>query len=97
MAESETSRAGSLFFSRLGALGGKHEVRLPGPAGESSVLGERETLPVVLQEFGFADIQMTELVTGGRTANARDWNELMAGSGPLPSPRRSSRPSRVCR
>ncbi len=79
------TQAHTIFFSRLGALGGKHEVRLPGPAGESSVLGERETLPVVLQEFGFADIQMTELVTGGRTANAREWNELMAGSGPLPN------------
>ena len=48
-------------------------------------MGERETLPVVLQEFGFGDIQMTEQVTGGRTADAREWNELMAGSGPLPN------------
>ena len=28
---------------------------------------------------------MTELVTGGRTADAREWNELMAGSGSLPN------------
>lgn len=79
------TEAQSIFFNRLGALGGKHHIRLPSHSSERSVLGERETLPVVLQEFGFGEIQMTELVTGGRTADAREWNELMAGSGPLPN------------
>ena len=79
------TEAQSIFFTRLGALGGKHHIRLPTHSSERSVLGERETLPVVLQEFGFGEIQMTELVTGGRTATAAEWNDLMAGSGPLPN------------
>jgi hypothetical protein len=27
---------------------------------------------------------MTEMVMGGRTQNAREWTDLMAGAGPLP-------------
>jgi hypothetical protein len=27
---------------------------------------------------------MTEMVMGGRTRDAREWTELMAGAGPLP-------------
>jgi len=29
-------------------------------------------------------MRMTEMVTGGRTHDAREWTELMAGAGPLP-------------
>lgn len=79
------TEAQEIFFSRLGALGGKHHIKVPRHESERSVLGERETLPVVLQEFGFEEIVLTELVTGGRAADAREWNELMAGSGPLPN------------
>ena len=28
--------------------------------------------------------RLTEMVTGGRTQNAQEWTDLMAGAGPLP-------------
>jgi len=41
-------------------------------------------LPELLRDAGFEVTTMTEMVTGGRTRNAREWTELMAGAGPLP-------------
>jgi hypothetical protein len=38
----------------------------------------------LLGAAGFEVVQLTEMVTGGRTRNAQDWIELMAGAGPLP-------------
>ena len=42
-------------------------------------------LPQLLGAAGFDITRLTEMVTGGRTKNARDWTELMAGAGPLPN------------
>src|SRR5207253_2925322 len=37
-----------------------------------------------LATAGFDGMRLTEKVTGGRTRDAREWTELMAGAGPLP-------------
>ena len=38
----------------------------------------------MLESAGFKVDLLTEMVTGGRTDNAREWTNLMAGAGPLP-------------
>ena len=38
----------------------------------------------MLADAGFEVIRTTEMVTGGRTNDAREWTELMSGAGPLP-------------
>jgi len=41
-------------------------------------------LPQILGAAGFETVKLTEMVTGGRASDAREWTELMAGAGPLP-------------
>jgi hypothetical protein len=41
-------------------------------------------LPQILAAAGFDLIKLTEMVSGGRTNDAREWTELMTGAGPLP-------------
>jgi hypothetical protein len=41
-------------------------------------------LPRILAGAGFEVTRVTEMVTGGRTRDAREWTDLMAGAGPLP-------------
>jgi hypothetical protein len=41
-------------------------------------------LPQLLGAAGFEATRLTEMVTGGRTQDAREWTDLMAGAGPLP-------------
>jgi ubiquinone/menaquinone biosynthesis C-methylase UbiE len=78
------TEAQDLFYEVLGDLAVRHHLRVPGHSPERSVFGERENLPRLLDELGFADIKLTEMVTGGRVRTPREWTELMAGSGPLP-------------
>jgi hypothetical protein len=41
-------------------------------------------LPQLLESAGFEVNLLTEMVTGGRAKDAREWIEMMAGAGPLP-------------
>ena len=79
------TEAQDLFSEVLGDLSARHHLRVPEHAPERSAYGERETLPRLLEELGFESVRMTEMVTGGRSRTPREWTELMAGSGPLPS------------
>ena len=79
------TEAQDLFYSVLGDLAASHHLRVPRHSPERSVFGERENLPRLLEELGFTDLRLTEMVTGGRAKSPREWTQLMAGSGPLPN------------
>jgi len=76
--------AQNLFFQGLAPLARRHYLSLPRFSSERARFGEPSVLPDLLREAGFDVTTMTEMVTGGRTRNAREWTELMAGAGPLP-------------
>ena len=76
--------AQNLFFLGLAPLARRHYLSLPRFSSERSRFGEPSVLPGILREAGFEVTRMTEMVTGGRAKNAREWTELMAGAGPLP-------------
>jgi ubiquinone/menaquinone biosynthesis C-methylase UbiE len=78
------TRAQDLFFQGLGPLARRHYLSLPRYSSERSRFGEPDVLPQILHAAGFDIPRMTEMVTGGRTRDAREWTELMAGAGPLP-------------
>lgn len=79
-----STRAQDLFFQGLAPLARRHYLSLPRYSSERSRFGEPEVLPQILNSAGFEVIKVTEMVTGGRTRDAREWTELMAGAGPLP-------------
>ena len=79
-----STRAQELFFQGLVPLARRHYLSLPRYTSERSRFGEPDQLPQVLADAGFEVTRLTELVTGGRASDARDWTELMAGAGPLP-------------
>jgi ubiquinone/menaquinone biosynthesis C-methylase UbiE len=79
------TEAQDLFYQVLGELAVRHHLRVPEHSPERSVFGEPENLERLLDELGFGKVRLTETVTGGRTRSPREWTELMAGSGPLPS------------
>src|SRR5260370_9931651 len=76
--------AQNLFFQGLAPPARRHYLSLPRFSSERSRFGEPAVLPELLRDAGFEVTTMTEMVTGGRTGNAREWTELMAGAGPLP-------------
>ncbi|TMF73994.1 MAG: methyltransferase domain-containing protein [Chloroflexi bacterium] len=78
------TRAQDLFFQGLVPLARRHYLSLPRYSSERSRFGEPDVLPEILATAGFDLMRMTEMVTGGRTHDAREWTELMAGAGPLP-------------
>jgi ubiquinone/menaquinone biosynthesis C-methylase UbiE len=78
------TRAQDLFFQGLAPLARRHYLSLPRYSSERSRFGEPGQLRQILREAGFEVTQMTETVTGGRTRDAREWTDLMAGAGPLP-------------
>jgi ubiquinone/menaquinone biosynthesis C-methylase UbiE len=78
------TRAQDLFFQGLAPLARRHYLSLPRYSSERSLFGEPDVLPQILGAAGFDTTRVTEMVTGGRTKDARDWTELMAGAGPLP-------------
>ncbi|HEX2680032.1 MAG TPA: methyltransferase domain-containing protein [Candidatus Dormibacteraeota bacterium] len=78
------TRAQDLFFQGLAPLARRHYLSLPRYSSERSRFGEPTQLTQFLREAGFEVKRMTETVTGGRTRDAREWTELMAGAGPLP-------------
>lgn len=76
--------AQNLFFLGLAPLARRHYLSLPRFTSERSRFGEPSVLPGILREAGFEVTRSTEMVTGGKTQNAREWTDLMAGAGPLP-------------
>src|SRR5579872_1807207 len=78
------TRAQDLFFQGLGPLARRHYLSLPRYSSERARFGEPDVLRQILDSAGFEMTRMTEMVTGGRTTDAREWTELMAGAGPLP-------------
>ena len=79
-----STRAQDLFFQGLAPLARRHYLSLPRYSSERSRFGEPDVLPQILATAGFEVTKLTEMVTGGRTRDAREWTELMAGAGPLP-------------
>src|SRR2546422_360843 len=76
--------AQNLFFQGLAPLARRHYLSLPRFSSERSRFGEPAVLPELLESAGFDVNLLTEMVTGGRAQNAREWIEMMAGAGPLP-------------
>jgi ubiquinone/menaquinone biosynthesis C-methylase UbiE len=79
-----STRAQDLFFQGLAPIARRHYLSLPRYSSERSRFGEPDVLPQILSTAGFDVIRVTEMVTGGRTRDAREWTDLMAGAGPLP-------------
>ncbi len=80
-----STRAQDLFFQGLAPLARRHYLSLPRYSSERSRFGEPNVLPPLLDRAGFEVTRMTEMVTGGRTRDAKEWTDLMAGAGPLPN------------
>ena len=78
------TRAQDLFFQGLAPLARRHYLSLPRFSSERSRFGEPSILPTLLQDAGFEPTTLTEMVTGGRSSDAHEWTDLMAGAGPLP-------------
>ena len=76
--------AQNLFFQGLAPLARRHHLSLPRFSSQRAGFGEPGVLTSLLAEAGFEVSTMTEMITGGRTRDAREWTELMAGAGPLP-------------
>jgi ubiquinone/menaquinone biosynthesis C-methylase UbiE len=79
-----STRAQDLFFQGLAPLARRHYLSLPRYSSERARFGEPNVLPQLLGAAGFEVSKLTEMVTGGRTQNAQEWTDLMAGAGPLP-------------
>src|SRR5438128_11272565 len=75
-----STRAQDLFFQGLVPLARRHYLTLPRYSSERARFGEPDVLPELLSEAGFEMTRLTEMVTGGRTNDAREWTELMAGA-----------------
>ncbi len=78
------TRAQELFFQGLTPLARRHYLSLPRYSSERAKFGEPDVLPKILTAAGFEVRRLTDMVTGGRAADAREWIELMAGAGPRP-------------
>jgi len=79
-----STRAQDLFFQGLAPLARRHYLSLPRFSSERSRFGEPSVLPKLLEDAGFEPTTLTEMVTGGRSRDAHEWTDLMAGAGPLP-------------
>ncbi len=78
------TEAQDLFFKSLNELALRHHLSVPRHSNERGSFGEPAVLREMLAEAGFRVLSSTDMVTGGRAANAREWTELMAGAGPVP-------------
>ena len=78
------TRAQELFFQGLTPLARRHYLSLPRYSSERAKFGEPDVLPKILAGAGFEVGRLTDMVTGGRAAGAREWIDLMAGAGPRP-------------
>lgn len=73
-----------LYDVMLRRLERVNPVIVPRPPDDRTALGEPSGLTAALAEAGFAGVTSTQMVTGGRARDAREWTELMLGAGPLP-------------
>ncbi len=80
-----STRAQDLFFQGLAPLARRHYLNFPRYSSERARFGEPDVLPQLLDRAGFEVTRVTEMVTGGRTRDAKEWTDLMAGAGPLPN------------
>src|SRR5712664_4785895 len=78
------TRAQDLFFQGLAPLARRHYLSLPRYSSDRSRFGEPDVLTQILGAAGFETTRVTEMVTGGRSRDAREWIDLMSGAGPLP-------------
>src|SRR5215472_2543801 len=78
------TRAQELFFQALAPLARRHYLELPRYSNARANFGEPWMLRKMLDEVGFEVGPVTDMVTGGRTKDAREWTDLMAGAGPRP-------------
>jgi ubiquinone/menaquinone biosynthesis C-methylase UbiE len=78
------TQAQELFFQALTPLARRHYLDLPRYSSARASFGEPWMLRKMLSEAGFDVGPVTDLVTGGRARDAREWTELMAGAGPRP-------------
>ncbi|HSS61702.1 MAG TPA: methyltransferase domain-containing protein [Candidatus Limnocylindrales bacterium] len=76
--------AQELFFQALTPLARRHYLDLPRYSSARASFGEPGMLRRILQDAGFDVGPITDMVTGGRASDAREWTELMAGAGPRP-------------
>jgi ubiquinone/menaquinone biosynthesis C-methylase UbiE len=76
--------AQELFFQALTPLARRHYLDLPRYSNARANFGEPWMLRQMLQDAGFDVGRVTDMVTGGRARDAREWTELMAGAGPRP-------------
>ncbi len=76
--------AQELFFQALTPLARRHYLDLPRYSSARASFGEPWMLRKMLGDAGFAAGQVTDMVTGGRARDAREWTELMSGAGPRP-------------
>lgn len=78
------TQAQELFFQALTPLARRHYLALPRYSNARASFGEPRTLRQMLEETGFEDVKISDMVTGGRAKTAREWTDLMAGAGPRP-------------
>jgi ubiquinone/menaquinone biosynthesis C-methylase UbiE len=78
------TRAQELFFQALTPLARRHYLDLPRYSNARAQFGEPWMLRQMLEDAGFVVGPVTDMVTGGRTNNAREWTDLMSGAGPRP-------------
>src|SRR5258706_1346194 len=78
-------RAQAPFFQGLAPLARRHYLSLPRYSSDRARFGEPKVLPELLLASGFEVTRVTEMVTGGKTRDAKEWTDLMAGAGPLPN------------
>src|SRR5690242_11216277 len=79
------TRAQELFFQGLAPLARRHYLSLPRYSSERARFGEPDVLSQILDAAGFEVNRLTDMVTGGRAKDAREWTDLMAGAGPRPN------------
>lgn len=78
------TEAQSVFFNLLDELADVHPLVIPEPERFRYELGEPDVISEMLQDAGFRELRITEMVTGMRTRSATAWIDLMKGAGPLP-------------
>ncbi|HXZ99993.1 MAG TPA: methyltransferase domain-containing protein [Candidatus Binatia bacterium] len=74
--------AQAVYQELLLALERRHPIAVPRPPGDRSRFGEPEVVGRLLGAAGFTNVVTTMMVTGGRVTTAREWTDLMMGSGP---------------
>jgi ubiquinone/menaquinone biosynthesis C-methylase UbiE len=75
--------AQELSIAELSRMVGEDGVQVPRQPEYHDQFGEPEVLTGLLEEYGFRDVNVTQLVTGYRARDAGEWIEMLAGLGPF--------------